>query len=177
MSLPKKVAQLMPWNWGKRPVRTARRDRAGAPDAYPGMDWFLDDDRRPARGRNFFPPAPRGRLGGDLLGTGVPRVDIEETDTALEVSAELPGMDPEDIDVSIDARSVTIRGEKSGGREEDDKQYRLRESWYGSFKRTIPLPAAVDADTAEAAYRKGTLTITLPKVTTDASAARRIEVK
>ncbi len=176
MSLPKKMAQLMPWNWGKRPVRTARRDRAYPPDAHPGMEWFFDDDRRPAWGRDFFPPARRSPFGGDLLGTGLPRVDIEETDAAIEISAELPGMNPEDIDVAIYPRAITIQGEKSGGREEDDKQYHLRESWYGSFSRTIPLPAAVDADTAEAAYRKGTLTVTLPKVETNVPAARRIEV-
>ena len=90
---------------------------------------------------------------------------------------ELPGIDEKDIDVSVSEDVITVRGEKKDEREEEKKGYYLSERSYGSFHRTIPIPPGVDADKAEARFRKGVLTITLPKTDDAKSKTRRIEVK
>lgn len=92
-----------------------------------------------------------------------PRMDVSETDKEITVSAELPGMDEKDITVELDDDAVTIRGEKKEEREEKGKNWHLREQSYGSFHRCIPLSASVEAAKAKAKFRKGVLTITVPK--------------
>ena len=92
-----------------------------------------------------------------------PRVDVVETEKAIEISAELPGLDQKDIDVALSRNVLTICGQK---REEKEKKGRncLRvERAYGSFRRSIPLPSGVDTSKVDAAFRNGVLTITLPK--------------
>jgi len=92
-----------------------------------------------------------------------PQVDVTETDKEIKVSAELPGVESKDIDVSVEDGMLTIKGEKKYEREEKDKgQYRMERS-YGSFERAIELPAAVDESKAKAEFKKGVLRLTLPK--------------
>ena len=106
-----------------------------------------------------------------------PRIDVSESDKAVEVSIELPGMDEKEIDVSVTDDVLTIRGEKKAEREEKNKGYYLSERSYGSFHRSIPLPSGVDSDNAEARFRKGVLTVTLPKTPEAQEKVRKIEVK
>jgi HSP20 family protein len=92
-----------------------------------------------------------------------PQVDVTETDKEVKVSAEIPGVEPKDIDVSVEDGMLTIKGEKKYEREEKEKgQYRTERS-YGSFKRAIELPAEVDESKAKAEFKKGVLRLTLPK--------------
>ena len=101
-----------------------------------------------------------GRWTGDGF---VPKVDVKEENNNLVVSAELPGMDAKDIDVTVADNTVRIAGEKKHEEKEEEKDYYRRETSYDSFERTVELPAEVDEDKAEAQFNKGVLTIKLPK--------------
>ena len=105
-----------------------------------------------------------------------PQVDVSETDKEIKVSAEIPGVEPKDIDVSVEDGILTIKGEKKYEREEKEKgQYRMERS-YGSFERTIELPAEVDESKAKAEFKKGVLRLTLPKRPGAPSRRKRISV-
>jgi len=110
-----------------------------------------------------FPLAPRSGATGLAAAGFSPRVDVSETDREVRVSAELPGMDEKDIAVEMNDASIAIRGERREGKEEKGKNWYTREQTYGSFHRTIPLPARVDGKKAKARFNKGVLTITAPK--------------
>ena len=102
-------------------------------------------------------------------------VEVSETEAAIAVKASLPGVEPEDIDVSVQANSLTIKAESKDEAEEKGKNYLRREMSYGSMQRSFALPAAVDPDRAEASFQNGVLRLTLPKVTP--SNARQIKVQ
>ncbi|HEX6383973.1 MAG TPA: Hsp20/alpha crystallin family protein [Anaerolineae bacterium] len=107
-----------------------------------------------------------------------PRVDVKETDTALEVTAELPGIQEEDIDLTITQNALTIKGEKKVEKEEKKENYYRMERSYGSFSRSIPLPREmVDAEKAEATFKEGVLTITLPKLPEAQVVSKHIPIK
>ncbi|UCH81766.1 MAG: Hsp20/alpha crystallin family protein [Nitrospiraceae bacterium] len=92
-----------------------------------------------------------------------PKVDVKEGDKEIKVLAELPGMDENDINVTLNRDSLTLRGEKKEEKEDSDKGYHRLERSYGSFCRTIPLPVEIESDNVSASYKKGILTITIPK--------------
>jgi HSP20 family protein len=92
-----------------------------------------------------------------------PAIDIVEKDKAFEVTAELPGLDAKDIDVQLANGMLTIKGEKQEEKEEKTKDRYVSERRYGSFRRSVQLPASVDAGKIEANYKSGILTVTLPK--------------
>jgi len=92
-----------------------------------------------------------------------PIVDISETEKELLVTAELPGMDAKDLDVFLQDKQLIIRGEKKEEQEKQGEQYYQKESSYGTFRRTILLPVAIEEDQIEASYQRGVLKIRLPK--------------
>ncbi|HFD39870.1 MAG TPA: Hsp20/alpha crystallin family protein [Anaerolineae bacterium] len=104
-----------------------------------------------------------------------PSLDVVETDKEIKVSVELPGMDEKDIDVKVFRDMLTISGEKRQEKEERGHNYLRTERSYGAFQRTVPLPSEVDVNKADAVFRKGVLTVTLPKATT--AQTRKIAVK
>ena len=91
-------------------------------------------------------------------------VDLYETDDSVVAKAALPGVDPEDVEISINDDLLTIKGETKHEEKEEREHFLRRELSYGAFGRTLPLPASVDAEKATAEYEGGVLTITLPKV-------------
>ncbi|HEX9647053.1 MAG TPA: Hsp20/alpha crystallin family protein [Alphaproteobacteria bacterium] len=91
------------------------------------------------------------------------RTDLSETDKAVELRAELPGLTEADIDVTVSDDVLTVTGKKQEEREERGKEFHLRERSFGSFKRSFRLPAGVDASKISAAFDKGVLTVTVPK--------------
>ena len=93
-----------------------------------------------------------------------PAIDVIDTPETLQIKAELPGIDPKDIDVSIAGNALTIKGAKLSEKEEKGKTWYRRERSSGSFVRSIPLPVDVDAEHVEAINESGVLTITLPKL-------------
>jgi HSP20 family protein len=105
-----------------------------------------------------------------------PQVDVTETDKEVKVCAEIPGVEAKDVDVSVEAGTLTIKGEKKYEREEDEKgRYRMERS-YGSFERSIPLPTEVDESKAKAEFKKGVLRLTLPKRPGAESRRKKIRV-
>lgn len=109
--------------------------------------------------------------------TWSPRLDISETDKALEVVADLPGMDKKDIKVSVDGDLLTIKGEKKEEKETKDKHYHTIERRSGSFYRALRLPMEVESDKIEATFKDGVLTLTLPKTKEAAKKVAQIEIK
>lgn len=100
---------------------------------------------------------------GQAVQTWAPRVDVEETDKEFLVKADLPGVDPKDVEIHVVDRVLTLRGEKREEKEEKKKNYHRIERCYGRFYRAIPLPAGVDADRVAASSAKGVITIAIPK--------------
>jgi len=92
-----------------------------------------------------------------------PAIDMEETDKDIVVQAEMPGVEPEDIEVSISGNNLVIRGERKQEKEQKKKRYHVMECTYGSFYRSIPLPMEVDTEKVSAEYKKGILRVVLPK--------------
>lgn len=95
--------------------------------------------------------------------------EVEETDKELVVRIEIPGMDKEDCRISIEGNVLRVSGEKRYEREGGDRTYHVMECAYGSFQRNIPLPHNVDTERAEATYRRGVLTVRLPKAASEQS--------
>lgn len=108
-------------------------------------------------------------------GDWAPSVDVSETGKEVIVRAEAPGMDPKDIDISLVGNRLTIKGERKQEKEEKEENYYRSERIYGSFSRTVQLPAEVDENKIDATYKDGVLKITMPK--TREEGVRKIEVK
>jgi HSP20 family protein len=97
------------------------------------------------------------------LGDWSPALDMTEGKEAITVKAELPGVESREIAVSLDGDLLTIKGEKEAKKEDkDERRHRVERSW-GSFMRSVRLPAAVDAGKVSATFKNGIVTITLPK--------------
>lgn len=111
------------------------------------------------------------------LGSFYPRVDIRDNETNIVVHADLPGIDEKDLEVSITKDSIILQGEKKYEFEEKKENYFRKERSYGSFKRIIPLPVEVDDSKAEAKYKNGVLTITLPKSEKAKQNIKKIPIK
>jgi len=103
----------------------------------------------------------------------LPAVDIAETKNEIVVNVEIPGMDPKEFDISLSEGTLTIRGEKKQDRLEKEENYHLTERRYGTLSRSISLPQEVESDKINKSYKKGVLTVTLPK----SEGAKRKEIK
>ena len=101
-------------------------------------------------------------------------LDVVEQGDDIVVHASLPGVNPDDIDVTIENEVLTIKGRTSSVREHKEGNYLMKERRSGSFHRSLRLPDTVDADKAEPHYNDGVLTVTLPKV--EAKKARKLTV-
>jgi HSP20 family protein len=106
-----------------------------------------------------------------------PQLDMTETEKEIKVCADIPGVEAKDVDVSVENGTLIIRGEKKYEREENERgQYRTERS-YGSFERSIALPAEVDEAKAKAEFKNGVLRLTLPKKPGAESRRKKIPVK
>ena len=92
-----------------------------------------------------------------------PRVDVAESDEAWRFEIELPGLSAEDVEVTLEDRTLLVSGTKRSAREDSDDEYRLVERRVGSFERRFRLPAAVNEEAVQAAFDKGVLTVLVPK--------------
>jgi HSP20 family protein len=102
-------------------------------------------------------------------------IDVAEDDDAYIVKASIPGIDADDLDVSINNNVLSIKGEIKEEKDVDEEKYHLRERRWGSFARSVTLPSSVDVDGVEATYEDGVLTLNVPK--TEASMTKRIPIK
>jgi HSP20 family protein len=162
---------LAPWN------RAAGLTSFGGRDPFVGfrreMDRLFDDFFAPGEARSF---AAQAAQPAQMLAAW-PRIDVHETDQAYIVTAEAPGMDPNDIQLDLRENALVISGEKRAERSEQDQGVRYAERAYGRFERIVPFDTEVDPDRVEATARNGVLTITLPKAAQARDRSRRIEVR
>ena len=126
--------------------------------------------------RRMFDFEPARRFESTFAFT-MPAIDLAENDKAYTVTAELPGMEAKNVDVSVSGDTLTIKGEKRQEKEEKEENYCLCERAFGSFQRSFSLPAGVDRDKISSELAKGVLTITLPKTAEAQKLHKNIEVK
>jgi HSP20 family protein len=146
-------ASRVPTRWGDPFVDLQREVNRVFDDVFRGIGMGPSDE------------------GGNAM--KAPRIDIDESDEAIHISAELPGVPKDAVDVSIDNDVLTIRGEKRCERK--DEQAHVTERFYGTFQRAIQLPFAPEPDQVQADFENGVLKITLPKEK-PARTSRKIEV-
>ncbi len=98
-----------------------------------------------------------------MIGAWMPAVDVLETKDGLQITAELPGIDPKDVDVTIENGVLTIRGERNFEKAAEGETYHRVERVYGTFERSFTLPSSLNAEKIEARFKNGVLTLTIPK--------------
>ncbi len=151
------MRSLMPWKKKKDSAITEfRRDMDSLFDKFFGRDFF---------------PAAENLFDGKWL----PSVDVSEGKKDITVKAEIPGAEAGDIDVSLNGRLLTVKGEKKQEKEEKDKSWHRVERSYGYFSRSVELPADVDPESVNAAYKRGVLKVTMNK--TRSAASRKVNIK
>jgi HSP20 family protein len=139
------------------------------------FDRFSGSFAMPSWRRMFdWKPALRQE---DTFAFAAPSVDVAEDDKGYKITAELPGLEDKDIEVSITDDLLVLKGEKKQETEQKDKNYYMSERSYGAFQRSFALPDGVDRDKIAADLAKGVLTITLPKTAEAAKPVKKIEVK
>jgi len=106
-----------------------------------------------------------------------PKIDVSETDNEIQVTAEMPGIDQNDVEVLLEDDRLIIRGEKKEEREDKDRNYHVRERVQGAFSRTLPLPFAPDPNQVKAEFKDGVMNITIPKPQEVKQKQHRIEVQ
>lgn len=114
-----------------------------------------------------------GNLTDDVVGL---RVDVAETDTEIQITADLPGIEEEAIDVSLSDDVLRISAEKHSEEESEKKKWHVVERSYGKFERAIRVPRGIDPDSVKAKFSNGVLTVTLPKPPTETEKTRKIAV-
>jgi len=133
------------------------------------MDRLFDDFGR------GWPGMAGTFLSRDVFAALRPSMDVAETDKEIEITAELPGLREDEVQVDVSNDILTVKGEKKAEKEEKDKNYYVVERSFGSFSRSVQLPSAIDADQIKATLSNGVLKVVIPKPA--ASQSKKIEVK
>jgi HSP20 family protein len=123
---------------------------------------------------DFAHRTPASWFGADTM---LPTVDVSESEDAVDVMVELPGVEEKDIDIDVSGDILTIRGEKKKEEEEKKKHFHRIERRYGSFQRSMRIPFQIDADQVRAVYDKGVLRVSLAKPAEVKKRSHKIEVK
>ena len=152
---------------------------ASTPDAWRSfrheMERLFDRFGFPSM-RRMFEAEPAWRW-ETSFGIAAPAVDVSEDDKAYKITAELPGLEPKDIELTVTGDMLVLKGEKRQEKEEKDKNYYVSERSYGAFQRSFEMPDGTDRDNLTADFSKGVLTITLPKTPAAQKQTKKIEVK
>ena len=98
-----------------------------------------------------------------ITGTWAPAVDVRETKESLEISVELPGMDPKDVAITVENNILTLRGSREFEKADEGETYHRVERAYGAFERSFTLPRSVNAEKINAKFKQGVLHLSLPK--------------
>ena len=144
------------------------KNRRNVPDVFNEMEDMI---------RKMWYGFPFHNFPEDVDATWTPRLDVSETDKEIEIVADLPGMEKNDIAVNLEDDVLTIKGERKQEKEESGKHYHSTERRYGSFYRSLRLPNEVQTAKINASFKDGVLKITLPKVKTAKKKVAQIEVK
>ena len=167
----------------KTPVEVKKTTPARTPDAWRALRTEMDRlfDRFSS---NFHLPSWRQMFKSDpafqdvgFFAFSTPAVDMTEDDTAYMITAEVPGLEEKNIEVTVSDDVLTLKGEKHYEEDEKTKNHFMSERAYGSFQRSFALPDGIDRDKIEAELSKGVLTITLPKTAEAQKPQKKIEVK
>lgn len=164
------IRDLIPWNRDEKKVPVKMEDSDPFYNLHRDMNRLFDNFTNSFGLASFEPFS-------ESLGAFSPSVDVTETDEDIVVSAELPGLDENEVEVSLAHNVLTVSGEKKEEREDKGKNFYRLERSYGSFHRSVPLPVEVEADKVKAKFKKGVLTITLPKSTEALKQTKRIPIK
>lgn len=164
------ITNLIPWKRDEKNVPVKRDEYDPFYSLRRNMNRLFDDFYHNF-GLTTFEPF------GESFGAFSPSIDVTENDKEITVSAELPGLGENDIEVSLAHNVLTVSGEKKEEKEDKGKNFYRMERSYGSFQRSIPLPVEVEVDQVEAKFEKGVLTITLPKTAEAQKQTKRIPVK
>lgn len=163
------IRDLIPW--GRQESRVPARTDQASEQQHPLVSLHRDVNR-------LFDDVFRGFGVPALNGWGRsldwPTVELSETDKEIRVTAELPGIDEKDVDIRVEDNVLSIRGEKRA--ETEDKERGYSERTYGRFERHIGLPRGVEEDRASATFKKGVLTIVLPKTAETIESRRTIPI-
>ena len=161
------LKDLIPWRKKEEPANVpVRREE----DSFTALHRHMDD-----MFESFFSDFEGSALTRSGFGLS-PKFDVSETDKSVKVTAELPGMDQQDIDVSLDDNLLTIKGEKKEESDRKDNRYHLSERRYGSFQRSFSLPRGLDHAKVDATFKNGVLTLELPKTEVAKSKRRKIDI-
>ncbi|MFZ5829588.1 MAG: Hsp20/alpha crystallin family protein [Planctomycetota bacterium] len=131
------------------------------------MDRLFDSFFREPLGTLDWPGGPEGAF--------APPIEVAESDREVMVRAELPGIDPKDLDVTISGNMLVLSGEKKEATERKEKDYHLSEIRFGSFRRSVRLPEGIDPNQVQAQHANGVLTLTIQK--SQVAAPKKIEIK
>ena len=121
-------------------------------------------------------PASLLSASAGLQGSGI-QLDFAETDKEVRITAELPGMNESDIDIRVSDNMLVISGEKKADRNVEAHGYILRERSFGRVERSLPLPDGIDVNAAQAVFKSGVITLTIPKTAEAQGGAKRIPVR
>jgi HSP20 family protein len=176
------LKEMVPWRWGglrrwddeERPFESFFREMDSL---HKEMDRLFEDFWK-GSGRHSMMTTPWQSMLTPWSRTEVmPRVDETEDEKAFHIQVELPGMDKEDVDITLSNGMLMIRGEKKREDEEKGKDFYRKERSFGSFRRTLPIPAEVNEQAIEASFKKGVLYIELPKSEEARKKVTHIDVK
>jgi len=121
-------------------------------------------------------PAPSKAWANLPAGVVNPAIDVTENDNEITLTAELPGLAEEDVDLTVREGMITLKGEKKHERDEEKDNVHVTERSYGSFQRSMPVPDRVDADQISAKFDKGVLKVVMPKKAEAKASARKIDI-
>jgi HSP20 family protein len=182
------IKKWVPWNWFKKEEESAganlpvRRSRVQAPTerGYHPVAYLQQELDRVFN--DFFEGWPSLGSGGAMLpglteGMLKPTLDLSANDKEYIISVEIPGVDEKDVSVELTGDTLAIRGQKKQEKEEKERNFYRMERSYGSFQRVLSLPEDIDEEGIKAKFKKGVLTVTMPRKSVPASGAKRIEVK
>jgi HSP20 family protein len=161
------MKNLVPWSRERRNVPVRREEDNPFYSLQRSINQVFDNFLFEGFGRSPF----------SLLTSFSPRLDVSETDKELHITAELPGMDEKDVEISLSDSFLTLKGEKKDEKQEKRRDYYRMERSYGMFERTIPIPEGIDSNKVEASFKKGLLTVTLPKTAEYQKERKRIPIK
>jgi HSP20 family protein len=158
---------IMAWRRKKGSLSSPRGEQSPFVELHQRMNDLFED---------FFGGFDVGlsRFGSRFMTT--PSIDVSETNEDVRVTADLPGMDEKDVQVTLENDILTIKGEKKQEQEEKKQNYHMVERTYGEFQRVISLPTSVDKEKIKATFKKGVLSVILPKTPESKSTQKKIAI-
>lgn len=166
------ITDLIPWKKDETRLPIRRREEDTLVEFMDRMNRMIDE----MFGRTLS-LTPFFESESTWLGDFTPKMDVSETDKEITIEMELPGLKPEDVDITLERGVLNISGEKQAEKEEKGRRFYRVERSYGSFYRSIPLPSEVEEDKIDATFKHGVLKVKLPKTQAAQAQSKRITIK